>query len=341
MATNTLIITLSKVLIAAAWADDELDIEEVNIMKDLLSRLPRASTGAGMSFTAVEWAEIEMYLEAPVGDAERTRLIDDLLDNLKTSDDTALVMQALDDLVQADGVVSDEDKAVIGEIRAAIGQLDIGDQGFFGHLSRLLTGPRERRRTALADAPNREKYFDDYIHNKVYYGVRRRLDLGEGVELAIDDRRLRLLSAAGGLMARVANVDLNATEEEFAAMTDALEEIWELSQEEAVFVVEVAISEVGPDLDLLRLVREIYSSIQPQQMDRLLDLLFAVAARRLCHRGGDGGDQPHHAHAGPVECQVHRGKDEDSRRTAGRLEVIAVKFLDTKCLETSCGKGRR
>jgi uncharacterized tellurite resistance protein B-like protein len=108
--------------------------------------------------------------------------------------------------------------------------------------------------------------------------VRRRLDLGEGVPIGIDDVRLRQLSAVGGLMARVAEVDLDVTDTEVDKIVEQLRVFWGLSQAEAVFVTEVALSEVSPSMDLLRLVRELYSSVQPEQVEVFLDLLFAVAA---------------------------------------------------------------
>lgn len=275
MASGNLIVALAKVLIAAAWADGELDNEEVNIMKDLLFHLPRASSSNGNSFyTATEWAEIEMYIDSPVPPEERARLIEDLRESLKTPEDRTMALDALDELIRADGIVSIEDDFVVAEIQAAINDVDFG---FFGQMSRLLAGPRQRRSQALADAPNREKYLDDFIHNKVYYGVRRRLDLGEGVEIDIDDLRLRRLSAVGGLLARVAQVDLPVTEAEIVKIIELLEEFWQLSHAEAVFVAEVAVSEISPSMDTVRLVREIYSAVQPEQVSDFLNLLFAVA----------------------------------------------------------------
>lgn len=275
MASGNLIVALAKVLIAAAWADGELITEEVNIMKDLLFRLPRANSNNDNSFyTATEWAEIEMYLESPVLPEERARLIEDLSEAIQTPEDKAMVIDALDELIRADGIVSIEDDIVVGEIQTAIDDVNFG---FFGQLSKLLAGPRQRRSQALADAPNREKYLDDFIHNKVYYGVRRRLDLGEGVDIDIDDLRLRRLSAVGGLLARVAQVDLPVTEDEVARIVELLQEYWYLEVAEAVFVAEVAISEVSPSMDTVRLVREIYSAVQPEQVPAFLDLLFAVA----------------------------------------------------------------
>ncbi len=275
MNNHELIVALAKVLIAAAWADGHLDTNEVNIMKDLLFQLPRAMRDTNMQYTAVEWAEIEMYLEAPVPEAERARLIDDLQAQITSTSDKQLVLDALDQLVRADGVVSQEDETVVEEIRQAV---DAIDYGIFSQLARLLTGPRSRRSEALASAPNRERYMDEFLNNKVYYGVRRRLELGEMEPINLDESRLRRLSALGGIMARVAQVDGVVTDDEFARMVEILEDGWGLNRTESTFVTEVAVNEVTPTMDAVRLVRDVYSAVPHERADELLDLLFAVAA---------------------------------------------------------------
>jgi uncharacterized tellurite resistance protein B-like protein len=271
---SELIVSLAKVLIAAAWADGQLDTQEVNVMKDLLFRLPRAVNDGSMQYTAVEWAEIEMYIEAPVEASERARLIDDLQAHIRSGTDKELVVNALDELVRADGAISPEDEVVIAEIRGAIDDID---HGFFSQLSRLLVGPRARRSDALAAAPNRERYMDEFINNKVYYGVRRRLELGEAEPISLDETRLRRLSALGGILARIAQVDGTVTDEEFARIVAILQENWALNQLESTFVTEVAVDEVTPTMDAVRLVRDVYSAVPPERADELLDLLFQVA----------------------------------------------------------------
>ena len=70
MRDEQLIMTLAKVLIASAWADGELTNDEVNCIKDLMFNLPEV--------TATQWAELDIYMDSPVGEAERARLIGDL-----------------------------------------------------------------------------------------------------------------------------------------------------------------------------------------------------------------------------------------------------------------------
>jgi len=67
MSDKNLILTLAKVIIAAAWADGEMTLEEINSLKELLFRLPRAG---GVQITGREWAMLEMYIESPPADAK-------------------------------------------------------------------------------------------------------------------------------------------------------------------------------------------------------------------------------------------------------------------------------
>lgn len=265
MSDANFILTLGKVIIAAAWADGEVAHEEVNCLKDLLFRLP--------GLTGREWAMLDMYIESPVGAAERERLVEQLQNELRSSKDKSLALQNLDDMVAADGIVSEEEKAIIEEIKS---QIETANVSVFGQLGRVVKDSIQRREAALSNAPNREEHFEDFIKNKVYYGVQRRLELGE-VSMDIPEDRLRKLSMVGGLMARIANVDLVVTNEEFEAIVNSLKNEWGISQDEATFVTEVAVSEVGPDMDYYRLTREFFTSTTEEERRKFLNVLFSVA----------------------------------------------------------------
>lgn len=263
MSDEQLIMTLAKVLIAAAWADGTLTHDEINGMKDLLFRLPQLS--------ARQWASLAMYIETPVDDAERARLVEELRNAIGSAQDKELALATLDEMIQADGQVTGDEEAVVAEIKAAIDAVDIG------LLSRLVKGMTSRRADAVVNAPNREDYFEDFINNKVYYGVRRRLDMGE-VELDLPEDTLRTLSLAGGVMAQVARVNPQITDSEVATMVDALHEHWHLAPEQGAFVAEVAVSETATFLDRYRLAREFADACTSQERVEFLDVLFAVAA---------------------------------------------------------------
>lgn len=265
MSDATFILTLGKVIIAAAWADGEVAHDEMNCLKDLLFRLP--------GLTGREWAMLEMYIEAPVGATERERLVEQLQNELRSSSDRSLALQSLDDLVQADGIVTEEEKVIVNEIKT---QIESANVGVFGQLGRVVKNSIQRREAALSAAPNREEHFEDFIKNKVYYEVQRRLDLDK-TSLDIDEDRLRKLSLAGGLMARVAHVDLEVSDDEYKAIASSLIDEWGISTDEAAYVTEVAVSEIGPDMDYYRLAREFFTSTDREERAKFLNILFSIA----------------------------------------------------------------
>lgn len=265
---SELVMTLGKVLIAAAWADHDLADEEVNSLKDLLFHLP--------DLTARQWSELDIYLHSPVGAAERGRLLEELGKCIQTEKDRQLALEHLEDLVHSDGTLPPEEEQAFDQIRRAIEDADTGVLGLMGN---LVGGAVSRRSAATADHPNREEQLEDFVRNRIYYTLRRRMNLGE-TELMTDlsEERLRTLSLAGGLMARVAHVDEDITDDELKTMVSALEEDWELTEEEATYVAGVAITEVAKDLDPYRLTREFYEATSRQARVHFLEALFAVAA---------------------------------------------------------------
>lgn len=297
MSQSNTIKTLAKVMIAAAWADGSIANEEINSLKDLLFQLPE--------MTASDWAELEIYFDSPVGEAERARLVADLQGALTTSEDKSLALRAVDELVDADGEVTDDERAVAEQIKAAIQDINLG---VFGKLGKLMGGSLDRRSQALKNAPNRELYLDDFEKNKIYYNVCRRLEL-EGTDLHISEKELRRLSLAGGLMARVAYVDRDIQDAEFETMVAAIQGFWGLPDVESNLVAEVAASEIGKDLDFFRMSREFFLATDGDERLRFLDVLFAVA-------DGDDG--------------VSYKETEEIRAIANGLKLTHKQFIDAK-----------
>ena len=294
MANSSVINALAKVLIAAAWADGTVSYEEINSLKDLLFQLP--------NMTASDWAELDIYIETPVSEAERARLVAELQDALLSPQDKALAIDAVDSLINADGELSDEELAAAEEIKSAIQDVNVG---LFGSMSKMLVS---RRSNAIANAPNRELYLDDFEKNKIYYKVSRRLE-SDNSNIDIPDSELRKLSFAGGLMARVAYVDRDIQDSEFEAMEAAIEKNWGIPEVQATLLAEVAASEIGKDLDYYSISRGFFENTTQDERLRFLDVLFAVA-------DGDGGVS---------HCEI-----EEIRTIATVLKLSHKQFIDAK-----------
>lgn len=272
MPDKNLVMTLAKVLIAAAWVDGEITEDEANSAKDLLFYLPQTVGMRDMKLTAQEFELLEMYVDTPVDDAERARLVADLQAAVQSSEDKAFVVSMVKQVLEADGVVSDKESAVLAEIETAVDEVHTGT---FSGLSNLFGGA-VKRRSEVANAPNRELYYDDFIKNRVFYFVEQRLNGQDG--LGLDEADLRKYSLAGGLMAKIAQTDRQVTDEEVAAMESALQEKWGVAWETAVFITQVAVAEITATQDVFRMYREFSTITTEEERVRFVEALFAVAA---------------------------------------------------------------
>lgn len=259
--------TLAKVIVAAGWVDKELTRDEMNSLKDLLFEFQQHLPDAR------EVAVFELYTELPIQAAEQERLVNELREAVWSEEDKAFVMAALKDMVEADGKITEDEQTILDGIQA---KLESVDTGVFGDLGRLIRGAVQRRSESVSRSPNREKYFEEFLRNKIYYAVRHLLDVGEA-ELEISDADLRKLSAVGGLMARVAQIDGVVIEKEIDKITATLQNSWGLSREAATFVTKVAIWQVGSNFDYLRTSREFVEMTTPAERAGVLDVFFAVA----------------------------------------------------------------
>lgn len=267
---HTRMLMLAKVLIAAAWADGEISVEEKNCLKDIIFHL----LDGAAPLTGQDWSLLELYMDSPIDEAERARLVADLQEIISTPEERQFVLDALEQMMMADGVTDADEERIIQEIEEAVAHSEVG---FMDGLNRLLGGALQRRSSAVANAPNRERYYDDFLKNKVYYEVNRRLR-EDGQSLDLSDSELRKLGLAGGLMARIAKVDRVVSDDEQQAMIQLLEQHWQLPTESAVFVVDVAVSALGQTYDYYRMTREFATSTTPEERRRFLVILFLIAS---------------------------------------------------------------
>ena len=202
-------------------------------------------------------------------------------------------------------MVTDEEKVVADENKAAI---EAADTGIVKLLERLVRGKAQQHPRTALNLSNREDHLEDFIKNKVYYAVCRRLS-SEKVDLRIPEADLRKLSLAAGLMGQVVHLDRIATEDELDAIKNALQARWNITQEGATLVAEVAVSEAITNPDYFRLTREFCTATTENERLRLLDALFAVAA-------ADG--------------LASHDQIEELRRIAKSLQLTHKQFIDAK-----------
>lgn len=270
MADRALAMALAKVMIAAAWADGHLANDEINSLKQVLTRLGQTGGRPEMELTATDWAELEIYLHSPVDADERARLVAALAQTLRGKRDQQIAQEALDHLFAADGVHTTEERNAAAEINAALAAADVG---ILGQIGRLVRG------FGRAPAgPNRERYLEEFLNNRIYFAVRQRLGKAPADALGISAEEAHTLALAGGLLARVAHVDQQVTSAEFAQIVAVMIAEWGIDHERATLVAEVAVAENAAELDFYRLTKEFADSTSVAQRERFLAALFAVAA---------------------------------------------------------------
>lgn len=271
--SRTGILTVAKLMIAAAWADGEISADEKLCMKDLLLHLPNAGLDAGLQVTAQEWAMLDMYLESPVEDEELLQLVESLRHLITDSNDKQIVMDYLRQVASADGDLTDDEQKVLDEIE---NELKGSSSGFMNSLRKLFGKSVDKRSTAVAASVSREAYFDEFINNKVYYEMQKQLhEEGKTVDMA--DNELRRMALAGGLMARIVHVDHSVAKAEIETMAGVIQRYWNVEKETAVLIANVAVAAVDYDYDFFRMTREFYEATTREERVAFLDVLFNVA----------------------------------------------------------------
>ena len=109
MSTQNLSLALAKVMIAAAWADGEVQPEEIVCLKEFILNMPDVDEE--------DWQHLDIYMSMPIDEEERLQLVEDLSLLVKSSEDEVFVMDALEMVFKADGVVSQEEFRTIEQVK--------------------------------------------------------------------------------------------------------------------------------------------------------------------------------------------------------------------------------
>jgi uncharacterized tellurite resistance protein B-like protein len=213
-----------------------------------------------------------IYMDSPVDEAERMRLIQQLRFQITTPLGKQLVFDALDDLVAADGRVSDEERRVVDEVKSAI---EAGNSAALARCRDCSRAAAHRRQPPCWAQP---RGLSGRLHpeSRLLRDSPAHRSGPRGPKLS--DAEIRKLSLAGGMMTVVARANPQVTDQEQAAMMATLQQNWRLSDEQAGFLVEVAVSQQPADLDSFRLADGFAAVSDYDERGQLVDALFAIAA---------------------------------------------------------------
>ncbi|MHC4733297.1 MAG: tellurite resistance TerB family protein [Planctomycetota bacterium] len=259
------IMNLAKLLIAAAWADGELQNEEINALKDLLFNIE--------DVTGDEWAQLEIYMDSPVSPQEREKLLSTVLEQIKTEEDKELVVSTLENLFQADGIVTGEEISLLEEVKKGV--LDV-ETGVLARLSKMIKTAVTRRGDTYDSAAQRESQIDDYIENNIYYHLKSESEK-KGIKFDLPSEQVKKLCLAAGLLARISAVDSDISEDEIRIIKEVLSTQWGLSEQQAQIVTQICCDKTLQGLDYFRLSRGFFDCTTLDERRNFVKCLFRIA----------------------------------------------------------------
>lgn len=265
MADKRFILELGKLLIAAAWADGTLTTTEINGLKELLFQLPDIS--------GEEWMELELYMASPVGEEERQRLLDRVLERIGSPTEKALALETIEKLIPPGAAEGDQQREVVQQLHD---DLEQKSGGFLSHLQRPFRRILNLRGKQYTEEHDRESRVEDFIKNTIYFQVTMELR-DRGITFDLPDADIRKLCLAAGLMARVAGIDRIVSPEETKVMSDVLQRRWTLTEEQAQLVAEISHHRIFRGLDGVRLVKRFKDLTTRTERQEFLHCLFEVA----------------------------------------------------------------
>jgi uncharacterized tellurite resistance protein B-like protein len=265
MLNKEFVMDLAKLVIAVAWADGQLQNEEINALKDLLFNLDE--------ITGEDWASLDIYMDSPVEPHETEELLGRVISRISSEQDRDFVVTTLENLFQADGVISDEEKAVLEKVKEQTSSVDIG---IFAKISEMIKNSIGRRNQSYQSAVQRESQIDDYIENTIYYQLKSDCEK-KGIKIDLPEGKLKQLCLAAGLLARIAAVDSGISEQEKQAIRQVLSEQWALSDQEAHIITEISCNRTLKGLDYFRLTRGFFDCTSLDQRKDFIKCLFRIA----------------------------------------------------------------
>jgi uncharacterized tellurite resistance protein B-like protein len=265
MLNKEFVMDLAKLVIAVAWADGQLQNEEINALKDLLFNLDEV--------TGEDWASLDIYMDSPVEPQEMEELLGRVISRISSEQDRDFVVTTLENLFQADGVISAEEMAVLEKVKEQTSSVDIG---IFAKLSEMLKNSIGRRNQSYQSAIQRENRIDDYIENTIYYQLKSESEK-KGIKIDLPEKKLKQLCLAAGLLARIAAVDSGISEQEKQAIRDVLSKQWALTEQEAYIITEISCNRTLKGLDYFRLTRGFFDCTNLEQRKNFIKCLFQIA----------------------------------------------------------------
>lgn len=258
-------LSLGRVLAALAWADGEVQPEEVECLKDMVLRMP--------AMNEAQWQELGQALMEPCSEERADAHLSAFLDLLVNERVRTFALEAFDLMVSADDAEPAEEVLLRNRFRKAVERAPLREIPM-----QVRAGTRSPFPAQVSS--NRAKYKClNHFGNLVEKRVREELASDDEtlITLNVPDPQERKFCYGAALLWRVLESQLKEFSELRATVVERLQICWDLNATQAHFVALAARAPGYRDLNLLKLCRNFLESTSEEDRRRFMDLLFSVA----------------------------------------------------------------
>ncbi|MFH1132235.1 MAG: TerB family tellurite resistance protein [Pseudomonadota bacterium] len=258
-----------KALLAAAWADGELDGAEIRTIAEYLQRF---------EITPDEYQELKPLLDQKLDAKQALALLEEQLKFLSTPEEQNTLFAAIRDLLIGENELHPDAGEFLDGLRGMISQTSSA-QLFVSRLRALWSvspvSQRGRRLRNPSAATFFQKRFLEFYRGRIAIS---RAQAGETLEETVSDRDLYRTVIWAGLLGRVAEADNDFCPEEKDQLLDLLTGSSDIPKSDLEIVVNTYSDSGLANLDLSVLVKEFSRLATEDDYGKLLEGLFFVAA---------------------------------------------------------------
>ncbi len=256
---------LGRALLAAAWADGQLDAREREALEDLLLSLDGLSPDT--------WRALHADLDRPIEAEHRARLISDLSAALHDAGNRHRAAGAIAHMRERLEAGSEESRA-LDEISASLESTSAGEVESGGLLSRLagaFSGGLGKHAGLLHKQKESESAWEQSLKSRLATHWPEDEDWP-------DEDDLHRICTGAAILAHVVRLDDAIARGEKDALEAAMTRQWGLGPAAARLATELVLDETAVGLDLHLLLREFQRSTTEEERKRFLAAVFTVAA---------------------------------------------------------------
>ncbi|MFQ5672846.1 MAG: TerB family tellurite resistance protein [Nitrospinales bacterium] len=254
-------LTLLKILTVIAWADGEIALSELNVLKSFYRKF---------NLSPEEIEELNPYLRAPLSEKEQENLFRKFAAEVTAPGDKKEFLQAMELMAGADKEIHEREQALLRRLTALLEDTSFTEKTL-GKIRNVLA--RVIFKPARETKPQLQKYFKNIVLNKV--GLRAD---GEKAKISLSEDQLYLACLFGVLLGSVAFVDETFSDEEKNALRGILSAHYSFTDEELEIILDVLEEQTAWGFDFYEVVTEFNRLVSYPDRVKLMDCFFEISA---------------------------------------------------------------